>query len=413
MYVGIYNYPADLRVPEIIPRFEREDSVGKLVIENGKVVLPSQDVIKEVTVVIKDDKIAKVVPPEESGNFQYPANAKNIDASGNFVSPGFIDLQVNGGAGADFLEASDEELETFGKKWASTGCTGFLATIITERLEKMRSAIETFVKIELKNFIGVHLEGPFISRENKGTHDPKFIQSPDETFLERLLHGFTNTIKLFTLAPELPGSKNLIEKLENLNIAVSLGHSSATFEEAMEALNRGLKSFTHLYNAMTGLHHRNPGCVGAALTSNAYTGLIADGMHVHPTALRIANIMKNPGKLYLVTDAISAAGLKEGKYELGGQKITVENGIARLQDGTISGSTLTMNQAIQNYMKFTEANLPEAVRAASSTPAKLIGMDQKKGTIEPDKDADLVLFDENFQVLKTIIGGEVVFDNES
>lgn len=387
--------------------------MGKLVIENGKVVFPLKDTIKKATVVIRDDRIVQVVPPEETCNLQLTRNTKKIDASGNFVSPGFIDLQVNGGAGADFLEASDKELETFSKKWISAGCTGFLATIITERLEKIRSAVETFAEAKLKNLIGVHLEGPFISREHKGTHDPRFIQSPDKIILDQLLNGSTKLIKLFTLAPELSGAKTLIKKLKDLNIATSIGHSSATFVEAMEALDIGLKSFTHLYNGMTGLHHRNPGCVGAALDSNAYTGLIADGLHVHPTALRIANQMKKPGKLYLVTDAISAAGLNEGKYELGGQKITVKNGIARLQDGTISGSTLTMNQAVKNYMEFTGVDLPEAVRAASSTPAELIGIDQKKGTIEPEKDADLVIFDEHIQVMKTIIGGEVVFDNES
>lgn len=384
-----------------------------LIIKNGTVVFPSRTDVKEATIVISEGKIHQVIEtPTEHAEID-EEDTEVINASGYYVSPGFIDLQVNGGAGADFLEADKQHLEEFSNLWASTGCTSFLATVITEDIDRMRSAMNAIVETEMTNFAGIHIEGPFISIEKKGTHDQNFIQEPEESLFDKLIEGFSSDIKLFTLAPELPNSYKLISKLEDLNIIPSLGHSSATFEEAGEGIEAGVKSFTHLYNGMTGLHHREPGCVGRALVSDAYTGLIVDGLHVHPAAIQIASRLKEPEKLYLVTDAISAAGLSEGTYNLGGQKIIVEGGIARLENGTISGSTLTMNEAVKNYMKFAGVDIPQAIQAATLTPAQLIGLDDKKGSIEKAKDADLVVFDDEVEVQKTIIQGDVVYDNGS
>lgn len=383
-----------------------------LEIRNGEVIFPSRERSKKCTIIVKDGKIKQIKPPNSNSSVGKNAKPTTIDASSHYVAPGFIDLQVNGGAGTDFLNATSADVQRFSSYWLSTGCTGYLATVITEQISNMRSAVETMLASETENLTGIHIEGPFISTEKRGTHDPDYLQQPDTSFFHKLINGYEKQLKLFTLAPELPGAHEIISELKDLNITPSIGHSAGTFEEANQGLHAGAKSFTHLYNAMTGLHHRNPGCVGAALTSDAYGGLICDGQHVHSAAIQIASQIKGPSRLFLVTDAISAAGLGDGSYELGNQKINVNEGLARLDNGTIAGSTLTMNQAVKNYMDFAGVSLPEAIRSATLTPAKLIGIDDQKGSIQIGKDADFVVFDDKLQVQKTIIKGEVVFNNE-
>ncbi len=386
--------------------------MSKSIIKNGRVVFPSSLRVERAEVIIENGQIARIDLSGNNDDSTAKGSLKSIDASGHYVSPGFIDLQVNGGAGADFLRATTGQLNQFAREWISTGCTSFLGTIITEDVHKMRSAMERLLGAGLPNFAGFHVEGPFISSGHKGTHESRFLEEPDLDELEEIMNGLSDHVRLVTLAPELADAEDLIEYLNELGIVVSIGHSSATFSEAMKGIEEGASSFTHLFNGMSGFHHREPGCVGAALTSDAYTGLIADGLHVHPAAVGLANRLKGPERLYLVTDAISAAGLSEGTYTLGGQEILVDDGIARLADGTISGSTLTMDRAVKNLVEFTNSTLAEAVRSATLTPAELVGVDDRKGSIEVGKEADLVIFDEDLNVDKTIIKGKVVYNNE-
>ncbi len=383
-----------------------------LEIRNGEVIFPSRELSRQCTIIVQDGKIREIKPPKSNRSLDRNEKRTIIDASSHYVAPGFIDLQVNGGAGADFLNTTSKGIQRFSSHWLSTGCTGYLATVITEDISNMRSTVEKILTSETENLVGIHIEGPFISMEKRGTHDPNYVRKPDSSSLNKLINGYEEHVKLFTLAPELPGAHEIMHELQDLNITPSIGHSAGTFEQANQGLHAGAKSFTHLYNAMTGLHHRHPGCVGAALTSDAYAGLICDGLHVHPSAIKIASQMKGPNRLFLVTDAISAAGLSEGFYKLGNQKINVKEGIARLDNGSIAGSTLTMDRAVKNYMFFAGVSLPEAIRSATLTPAKLIGIDDQKGSIEIGKDADFVFLDDDLEVQKTIIKGEMVFNKE-
>ena len=221
--------------------------------------------------------------------------------------------------------------------------------------------------------------------------------------------GNEGFIKIVTLAPERPGAEKLIARIREIGAIPSLGHSDATYDEAIAAIERGIGLFTHTFNAMREFHHRAPGAVGAALVSAVMTELIADGIHVHPGAMRLLYKAKGPDRICLITDAISAAGLADGEYSLGGLQVFVRDATARLADGTIAGSTLTMDKAVKNFMDASGCPLPEAVRCATLNPARLLGIDERKGSIAVGKDADLVIFDEDFTVHYTIISGEVAY----
>ncbi len=337
-----------------------------------------------------------------------------LDASGLYVSPGFIDLQVNGGGGHNFTDAREGEIQEIISLHAGHGTTGLLATLITGPMGQLREAMEAIARARAtgaKVVLGVHFEGPFISPERPGAHNHEYILKPSLEQFRALTANYRDLIKVVTLAPELPGGDRLIEEIQEFAVP-ALGHSNATYEEARAAVERGVRLFTHIFNAMSGFHHREPGAVGAALDSDAMVSLIADGVHLHPAAVRLLLKVKGIDKICLITDSISAAGLGDGRYSLAGQEVFVESGVARLADGTLAGSTLTMEKAVKNFLEFTGCSLPEAVRAASLNPARLLGLERRKGTIAVGKDADLVIFDEAFNVHYTIIGGEIVFSRD-
>ncbi len=337
---------------------------------------------------------------------------KNLSAEGLYVAPGFLDLQVNGGGGQAFAEADAPSLQAIADSHVAGGTTGFLATAITSPLSAMRRALETVRRADHPAVLGMHLEGPFISPKRAGAHNPRHILTPSREELVRLLEGCEELVRLVTLAPELEGAGDLIENLLAAGAVPALGHSDATYEQAMESVRRGVRSFTHLFNAMRGFHHREPGAVGAALDADAFVELICDGVHVHPAAVRLVARARGFDSICLVTDAMAAAGLSDGEYSLGGLPVTVRDGVARLADGTLAGSTLTMNQAVKNFMDYTGCSLPEAVRCASLNPARLLGLEQRKGSLEGGKDADLVIFNDELTVHYTIVGGEIAFSQE-
>ena len=338
-----------------------------------------------------------------------PIDLTVIDAQGLYLSPGFIDLQVNGGAGFNFEGGSCEAVRKIIAFHVAHGTTGLLPTTVTASIETVRAAIRSVKEANHPAVLGVHIEGPFISTKQKGAHNPQYILKPSIKEFERLVKGYEDFIKIVTLAPELAGAEELIARIKEIEAIPSLGHSDATYAEAIRALDHGVALFTHLFNAMREFHHREPGAIGAALESDAMVELIADGGHVHPVAIRLLLKAIGIDRICLITDSISASGLGDGEYSLGGLEVFVKDGEASLGDGTLAGSTLTMDRAVKNVMRFTNVSLPEAVRTASLNPARLLAIDERKGSLKERKDADIVIFDEDFNIHYTIIGGEIVY----
>ena len=384
--------------------------MGKsLLVKNG--VLVRKDTVEHGNLLIRDGVIEHV---RTTAADRLPIEPTTIDAQGLYLSPGFIDLQVNGGAGFNFEGGSCEEVRKIIAFHVVHGTTGLLPTIVTASIETVRTAIRSVKEANHPAVLGVHIEGPFISTKQKGAHNPQHILKPSIKEFERLVKGYEDFIKIVTLAPELAGGEELITRIKEIDAIPSLGHSDATYAEAIKALDHGVALFTHLFNAMREFHHREPGAVGGALESDAMVELIADGVHVHPAAIRLLLKAIGIDRICLITDSISASGLGDGKYSLGGLEVFVKDGEANLGDGTLAGSSLTMDRAVKNFMEFTGVSLPEAVRAASLNPAKLLGMDERKGSIEQGKDADIIIFDDKLAIHYTIIGGEPVYSrNES
>ena len=358
-------------------------------------------------VVIRNGKIDGLLREPRSGDLP----SKHRETAG-LLCPGFIDLQINGAFGVD-IGPDPDAIRTLVDKLPVTGVTSFLPTLISsppERYEEFFAALEEGAADEGARVLGAHLEGPFLAPERKGAHDPANLRSVDLSLLRELLSS--GKVKLMTLAPELPKSLEGIELLLEEGAVASAGHTEATYEEVMRAADAGLRLGTHLYNAMRPLAHREPGTVGALLTHDRIrTGIIADGVHVHEAAIRLAYRAKGSEGLILVTDAMEAAGMPQGDYELGGRKVRLEDSAVRLPDGTLAGSTLTMDEAVRNTVRFLGVSLAQAVRMAAETPAAALNLDGK-GKIAVGCDADLVLLDEEGTVLETIVSGERVYERE-
>jgi N-acetylglucosamine-6-phosphate deacetylase len=381
--------------------------MNRLLIRNGTIVLPSHNELKNADLLVDNGVIAHLgKTPEE-------IKGRTIDARGLYISPGFIDLQVNGGVGHNFEDASPEEIRKIVDFYVSHGTTSLLPTTVTAPIAGIRSTIDRVKHANHPAVLGMHIEGPFISEKRKGAQNPDYILDPSVEKLNALVTGHEGFIKIVTLAPERPGADQLISRIREIGAVPSLGHSDATYEQASAAIERGIGLFTHMFNAMREFHHRAPGAVGAGLTSDITVELIADGIHVHPGAMKLLYKAKGPDRICLITDAISAIGLADGEYQLGGLQVFVKDATARLADGTIAGSTLTMDRAVQVFMEASGCSLPEAVKAASLNQARLLRIADRKGSIAVGKDADLVIFDADFNIHYTIIGGEILYSHES
>lgn len=374
---------------------------NKLLIRGGRLVLTPPAEPRPGDLLIENGRIARL-------GRGLPAEGEVLDARGLYVAPGFIDLQVNGSVGHDFAGASTVEMCEIIDFHLAHGTTGLLATLMTSPIPRLREALKRLKRAQHPAILGVHLEGPFISPQRKGAHDPEHILTPSREQFDELIAGYEDFVKLVTLAPELPGAEALLARIVELGMIPALGHSDATYEEACAAVMHGIKFFTHIFNGMRGFHHREPGAVGAGLLAEVMVGLIADGVHVHPAAVRLLYKLKGPERICLVTDAF-AAGLPDGEYRLSGLQVVIRGGAARLADGTLAGSTLTMDRAVKNFREATGCTLAEAVQAASLNPARLLGLADRKGSLAEGKDADLVLFDEDLNVHYTILGGEVAY----
>ena len=374
-----------------------------IAIVNGKLV--QKDGILENKVLVFDNKIIDICD-------NIPENCEVIDAKGMYISPGLIDIHIHGSSGADVMDNTLEAINTISSSIAKNGVTGYLPTTMSMKKERIQNAFNT-IKEAISNdnkgakILGVHVEGPFININYKGAQNPDFIVKPDFD----LVKDYIDIIKIISLAPEVDENFEFIKKIKDeTDITLSICHSNATYDEAMASIDNGVSNITHLFNGMSPLNHREPGVVGAAFASDAFTEIIADKIHVNKNVFQIVLNNKGKDKVVLITDSMRAASMEDGEYELGGQAVFVKENSARLKNGSLAGSVNTMIDSIKNVMKFSGCSLEDGVTMASTNPAKSLGLLCKKGSLDIGKDADIVILDNNYNVVKTICRGKVAFE---
>ncbi|WP_224752414.1 N-acetylglucosamine-6-phosphate deacetylase [Metabacillus arenae] len=340
--------------------------------------------------------------------------------SSYFAVPGAIDIHIHGVNGADTMDASNDALSTMAEALPKEGTTSFLATTMTQSKHAIENAlinageyIEENHQAGLAEIVGIHLEGPFLNYKRAGAQPFEYMLKPTIELFNQWQGLAQGHIKLVTIAPEIDGGLELIEYMSEQGVISSIGHSDATYDEMIKGIQAGAAHVTHLFNGMRGLHHRDPGTAGAALIHEELkTEIIADGIHVHPKTVKLAYHQKGHEGMIIITDAMRAKCLPNGEYELGGQKVFVEDGKAVLENGSLAGSVLQMNQAINNMMEFTGCSLRDVIWMSSVTPAKQLGIFDRKGSIEAGKDADIVILDENHNVWMTLCKGEIAYQRE-
>lgn len=369
---------------------------------NGKIILENE--ILENKVLVFDEKIVDILD-------EAPNNCEIIDAQGKYVSPGFVDIHIHGNMGRDTMDATEEAITTIAKSIVRHGVTSFLPTTMTMDKESVYNALDAVKDLMgcgegRAEILGAHLEGPFINQKYKGAQNEAFIINPSYEFVE----NYKDVIKVITYAPEQDENFEFTkEVVKNTDIALSIGHSKATFKQAREAINLGARNITHLFNGMTPLNHRNPGVVGAGLTSDVYCEIIADTIHISKDLFQFILDNKGEDKIILVTDSIEAGGLEDGEYSLGGQKVIVKDSQARLESGSLAGSVMPLNKMVYNFLNNTDLDMRKVVRLAAINPAKSIRIDKTKGSIEIGKDADITLIDEDVNCYMTINKGKIVY----
>ena len=341
-------------------------------------------------------------------------NEDILDADGLYVSPGFIDVHIHGAGGFDTMDGTIDAINTIAKTIVKHGTTSFTPTTMTVSIEAIHKSMEVIKKLketgtEGAHVLGANLEGPFINPEAIGAQNPDYLLSPTISTYNEMVKGCGDAVVSITLAPEIPGAKELIKYLSEKGIVCSIGHTKATYEEAIEAIECGACHSTHLYNVMTPLNHRTPGVVGAIFDSDITTETISDGIHISYPALRIAYKQKTTDKVLLITDAMMACSMPDGEYSLGGQSVTVKNGAARLKNGALAGSILTLDKAVKNVYKNSNLPLYEIVKMASYNGARHCNVHDHKGQIKEGYDADLILFDDDINIQTVFISGKEVY----
>jgi len=385
----------------------------RIIIMNGTIITPFHLVNGKV-IIVEKGRIKEIVNKEELSTATL-TGAEVIEGKDKYIVPGYIDIHVHGGGGSDVMDGDYEAINQIAISHSHFGTTSFLPTTMTTSKDKIIRSLRSICGAVKKGtagaeILGIHMEGPYINPEKKGAQKEDEVKKISiEDFL-KFNQASGNLIRLVTIAPEIPGALNFIEYLDKQEIITSVGHSNATYAQVQAGIQAGLSHVSHTFNAMRGLHHREPGVVGAALISpELAVEVIADGIHIHPIVLKILTKIKESEKVVLITDAMRAAGLKEGTYDLGGQEVIVTKGQARLKDGTLAGSVLTMDKAVRTMVNKIGIQLPKAIQMASYNPAKSIGIDDKKGSLEPGKDADIVILNKNLETELTIVTGKIVY----
>ncbi|NBH82536.1 N-acetylglucosamine-6-phosphate deacetylase [bacterium C-53] len=345
---------------------------------------------------------------------EIPEGANVYDAKGKRVAPGFIDLHTHGALGVDVNAASAEELGKIGHFMATQGTTSWLCSVLTDTKEQTLWCIDEFKKhremdCDDANLLGIHLEGPFLAKEYKGAMPEHLLLDADVELLKEYQDAAEGNIRYLTVSPEIEGIVDAIPAMKELGIVVAIGHSGADYDTSMKAVENGAASCTHTFNAMKLMHQHFPAIMGAALESDIYCEAICDGRHLHPAVVRLLIKAKGLDKVVAVTDSIMAAGLPDGNYKLGVNDVVVEDGDAKLaSNGVRAGSTLTTGQAFKNILSFTGRPAEEILGLLTENPAKLIGVFDKKGSIEDGKDADLVILDDDNNVVDTFVMGRQI-----
>ena len=359
-------------------------------------------------VLVEDGVIASVQP----GRTSAPAD---VDLGGAYLVPGFLDLHTHGAAGFDVNASSASELLEIGRFFAAHGVTGWNASILTDTQEQtlwcLMQARQAAAQSGGAKLLGVHLEGPFLAAEYKGAMPEALLRCGDASLFRTYQQTAGGLISYMTVSPEVPGVLDLIRELGGLT-PIALGHSGADYDQTMSCIRAGAKAATHTCNAMRLLHQHQPAILGAVLESDVYCEMICDGRHLHPGIVRLLIKCKGLDRVIAVTDSIQAAGLPDGNYRLGVNDVVVCDGDAKLATtGVRAGSTLTMDQALRNLIAFTGLPLERVLPVLTENPARLMGWQDRKGTIEPGKDADLTVLDSNLQVAATYVGGQCVYHN--
>ncbi|HEX9511937.1 MAG TPA: N-acetylglucosamine-6-phosphate deacetylase [Puia sp.] len=392
-------------------------NLQSLKISNGKLVMPYR-IIPRGTVLITGGTITAV----KEGDIEV-AGAIEIDAGGKYVAPGFIDLHIHGGGGHDFMDGTETAFLTIAETHAQYGTTSMVPTTLTSEKEDLINILELYSEADKKNsngaqFLGMHLEGPYFAMNQRGAQDPRFIRDPDPKEYKDLISRYP-VIKRWSAAPELKGAIQFGRYLRSNGILAALAHTDAIYEEVVEAFENGYTLATHLYSGMSGVTRRNAfryaGVIESAfILDEMDVEIIADGIHVPPPLLKLVYKIKGPDKIALITDSMRGAGMPEGESVLGhrhtGLKVIIENGVAKLPDrSSFAGSVATADRLLRNMITMADVPLTEAVKMMSSTPARIMNVANKKGSLVVGKDADIVIFDEDINIETTIIKGKVVY----
>jgi N-acetylglucosamine-6-phosphate deacetylase len=367
------------------------------------------DAIADPVVVVEDGKVARIGPRSD---IAIPPGVRHLDFANAVLAPAFVDIHIHGSAGHDVMEGSAGALAAIERFLAKHGVGTYCPTTVTASLEATRRSLQA-LGVAVKGgpqpgratAVGIHLEGPFISTAKCGVHPIEHIQEPSVELFQQLQSDANGAIRLMTVAPELHGAEDLIRAAVAARVTVSMGHSNAHTASAQTAIRTGARHATHTFNAMRAIDHREPGILGVVLSDSQVTAdIIADGVHVAPEILRLFLTAKGPERAVLITDGTSATGMGDGSFRLGTFEVEVK-GERCLAGGKLAGSVLTMDRAVQNVLKFGKWNLQDTIRLATLNPAKVIGVDDRKGSLAPGKDADIVVLNPTGEVLSTLLGG--------
>ena len=393
----------------------------KVIIRNGTIITPYK-LIPGGSILVTDGIITEV----SEGRID-AADAIKIDAEGQYIAPGFIDIHVHGGGGADFMDGTEAAFLKIAKTHAQFGTTALLPTTLTGTKEELLQSVAVYEQAHAKNtdgaqFLGLHLEGPYIAMNQRGAQDPRYIRDPDPGEYKEVLSR-SASVKRWSAAPELQGAIEFGKYIRSRGVLPAIAHTDAVYEQVQEAFENGFTLITHLYSAMSGVTRKNAyrfaGVIESAyLIDEMDVEIIADGIHLPEPLLKLVYKIKGAARTALITDAMRAAGMPEGESILGnlhnGLKVIVENGVAKLPDrSSFAGSVATADRLVRTMVFMADVPLPDAVRMITSTPARIIGVADRKGSLVAGKDADIVIFDSNITIQKTIIKGRTIYSSEA